>query len=153
MAWNYLSTAPNSSDRSWIRLRIGDTSSGDQLLQDEEIEAHLTAEGNRYTAAALCAESVGSWFARRVDKTVGRMRIAAQQASERYFDLADRLRVELATRVTPYAGGISVSDKEADEAAGDRVRPGFSVQMFEFPGGVEPGGTVRHDDDSTYVIT
>lgn len=153
MTWSYNSTAPNSSDKSWIRLRIGDTTSGDPLLSDEEIAAYLEAEGNRYSAAAIAAESIGAQFARRVDKTVGRMRIAAQQASEAYFKLADRLRMENATHVTVYAGGISVSDKESDEAAGDRVKPGFTARMFEFPGGVEPGGSVRSDDDPTYIVS
>ena len=152
-AWTYASTAPNSSDRSWIRLRIGDTNSGDQLLQDEEIDAHISAEGNRYAAAALAAESVGAWFARRADKTAGRMTIAHSRASIAYFDLASRLRTEGATRVTPYAGGIGVSDKETDEAAGDRVKPGFTARMFEFPGGIEPGGVTRSDDDTTFVVT
>ena len=141
MTWSYDSTAAPSSDKSWIRLRIGDTSSGDQLLQDEEIEAHLTGEGSKYTAAALCAESVGAYFARRADKTVGRMSIAASKASEGYFRLADRLRAELGMRVAPYAGGISIADKDTREDDSDRVSPAFTATMFEFPGELVDGST------------
>ena len=134
MTWSYNSTAPNSSDKSWVRLRVGDTTTADQLLQDEEIEAHLSAEGNRYAAAALCAESIGALFARRADKTVGRMSIAASRVSERYFQLADRMRTELGSRAAPYAGGISIADKQTDEDDSDRVAPAFTVGMLQFPG-------------------
>ena len=143
MSWSYLSTAPNSSDKSWIRLRVGDTSSGTQLLQDEEIDAHLEAEGNRYSAAALCAESIGAAFARRADKTVGRLSIAMSKVSERYFTLADRLRSELGMRALPYAGGISVADKEVDQDDADRVAPAFTVDMLEFGGDAEGSESAR----------
>ena len=141
MAWTYNSTAPNSSDKSWIRLRVGDTSSGDQLLQDEEIEAFLTSEGNRHSAAAIAAESIGAQFARRADKTVGRMSIAMGKVSERYFQMADRLRSEIGTHVAPYAGGVGVSDKETDETDTDRVTPAFRTDMLQFTGDLNASST------------
>lgn len=38
-----------------------------------------------------------------------------------------------------YAGGISVSDKDAIEADTDRVQPRFSRGMFSNPSAIEPG--------------
>jgi len=131
MAWSYDSTAPNSSDKSWVRLRIGDTSSGDQLLQDEEISAFVTSEGNREMGAALAAEAIGAQFARKVDKSVGKLAISFSQASEHYFALAERLRREVAVGAGPYAGGISQADKDANEADTDVVAPSFTVQQFD----------------------
>ena len=40
-----------------------------------------------------------------------------------------------------YAGGISVADKQTQEANTDRVEPRISRDMFRFPGTIEPGGT------------
>lgn len=40
-----------------------------------------------------------------------------------------------------YAGGISVSDKQAQESDTDRVKPRFSRSMGAFPGVINPGNT------------
>jgi len=39
---------------------------------------------------------------------------------------------------TLYAGGISKSDKQLDEADSDRVQPRFKRGQFEFPGTIRP---------------
>ena len=44
------------------------------------------------------------------------------------------------TSIAPvYAGGISISDKQANEADTNRVPPRFSRDQFAFPGTVRPG--------------
>jgi hypothetical protein len=134
MTWTYASSSTTTTDLSWVRVRIGDTSSGDQLLQDEEINAFVDSEGNREMGAALAAEAVGAQFARKVDKSVGKLRIAFSQASEHYFGLAKRLRREVAIGAGPYAGGISRSDKEANEADTDVVEPAFRIGQFDRAG-------------------
>lgn len=137
MTWTYNSSNVASSGRSWIRLRIGDTSSGNQLLQDEEIDALLSGEGNKYYAAALAAESLGASNANKVDKTVGKLRIALAKASEHYFSLAERLRREADMRVAPFAGGISQDDKDTTEDDSDRVDPAFARGAFDNEGTLE----------------
>ena len=134
MVWSYDSTAPGASDLSWVRLRIGDTSSGSPMLQDEEIESLLSEEGNRHFAAAIAAESIGATFARTADKSVGKLRISIAKASESYFNLANRLRSEADMRVAPYAGGISQSDIDAREKDTDQVGAPFQIGMHDFPG-------------------
>ena len=139
MGWTYDSTNVGSSQRSWIRLRVGDTSSGNQLLQDEEIEAFIGSEGNQWAAAILAAESIAGTFARLTDKTVGKFRIAKGGASDHYYALADRLRTEMGHRAGVYAGGVSVADMEADDADTDRVDPAFSVGQFDNVGSDSTG--------------
>ena len=139
MGWTYESSNVASSALSWIRLRIADTTSGNQLLQDEEIEAFIGSEGNQWAAAILAAETLGGQSAAKSDKTVGKLRIAAGQASERYFDLADRLRNEMGHRAGVYAGGTSVADMQADDADTDRVDPAFSVGQFDNVGSDSTG--------------
>lgn len=134
MTWSYASGSPGSVDLDWVRLRIGDTDTSDQLLQDEEIEALVTSEGNRHMAAVVACETIAAKFARHADKTVGKLSISMSQAAERYLSLADRLRSDVTMDSGsggPYAGGISRSDKEADETDTDRVSPAFSVGQFD----------------------
>lgn len=132
MTWTYLSTAPGSSAKSWVRMRVGDTSSGDQLLSDEEINAMVDAEGTKEGGAALAAETLGAQFARKADKQIGKLRIGLAKASEHYFRLADRLRAELAAKSGGvYVGGVSESDKLLDEQDADVVRPAFRRGQFD----------------------
>ena len=137
MTWTYTSTDPGGTNKDWVRLKIGDTSSGDQLLQDEEITALLTDAGAKRRAAVLACRSIGARFARRADKGVGKLNIAASQAAKAYFDLALTLEREQAVSVAPYAGGISIADKEIDLSDSDRVDPLFTVGQYDDPGTVE----------------
>ena len=138
MTWSYASSDPGSSGKSYVRLRIGDTSSGSQLLSDEEIAAFLTTYPTPLRAAAESAFAVAAQFARRVDKTAGRMGIQNSQAAMAYERLGKRLLVEMSQGVAPYAGGISVSDKDSVNADTDRDAPVFSVGMNDFTGTVAP---------------
>jgi len=133
MTFTYASTAPASSDRSYIRLRIGDTSSGSARFSDEELDAFLSVESNKYLAAAVAAESLMALYATKVDKSVGRLRISMQQASGHFSKLAMRLRAEASMRVAPYAGGISIADKQDQNADTDRVNPSFSMGQYDDP--------------------
>lgn len=134
MSYSYLSSGPGSSDRSWVRMRIGDNSSDNVLFQDEEIDVLLSDYGNKYAAAAAAARSLGAKFARQVTKQVGRLKISMVEASESYFDLAKRLDEE--TQLNSggaWVGGISVSDKETQEADTDWVGSRFSRGQFDNP--------------------
>jgi len=70
--------------------------------------------------------------------------------SEMFYDGLDRLAdidlssmgVSRASRGVMYAGGISVADKQTQEADTDRVKPRYERDMFRFPGVQDPtGGT------------
>ncbi len=135
MTWTYTPANIGSSGLSFIRFKIGDTTSGRMLLQDEEILGQLGEVGDQYWAAAYCARAIAGNYATRVDKSVGRLRIATNQAAKAYLDLAARLEAEAACRTAlPYAGGISISDKEAQVADADRVLPQFALGMDDLPG-------------------
>lgn len=142
MAFTY-STAPESSARSYIRLILGDTSSGNPMLQDEEIDAFLSLEGGRDIAASHAADAIGATFARQVDKTIGKLKISMAAASNHYFSLGDRLRFKAASRAAPYAGGISQDDKRDAERDSDRVKPGISIGFTDFAGAVADDSTTQ----------
>ena len=137
MTFSYNTRAPESSARSYIRLILGDTSSGNTMLQDEEIDAFLSLEGGRDIAASHAADAIGATFARRVDRTIGKLKISMAQASNHYFALGEKLRFKAASRAAPYAGGISQSDKRDVEADTDRVKPGISIGFTDFDKGID----------------
>ena len=134
MAWTFTLANVGSSARSWIRSRVGDTSSGNQLIQDEQIDAYIASEGNQWAAGILTAESIAGSLAINTDKKVGKLSIAKGGASDHFYAVADRLRNEMGHRAGVYAGGVSVADMRADEADTDRVDPAFSVGQFDNPG-------------------
>jgi len=134
MTWTYASSAPGATSKDWVRLRIGDTSSGDQLLQDEEIAAWLASFGSKELAAANACESIAAKYARRVDSGTGDVSNKWSQFATRYLELAAALRQEAAVGgpgVAPWAASVSVAEKEAQVEDSDRVAPAFSRDMFD----------------------
>lgn len=130
MSWSY-SGDPTSSTKDWIRWRLGLTNSADKLQSDAEIAAALSEYGDKRLAAAKVAETIAGTYARRVDTTMGKMRIAHSQRVAQWQGLATSLRAEVAVSVAPWAGGVSVADKEAQQADTDRVKPAFAVGMVD----------------------
>ena len=130
MAWTY-SGDPSSSDKDAVRFLIGDTDTNDQLVQDEEINWALT-EGGVYYAASLTARSISAKFARRADFEVSKdLKVSYSKTAENYNKLADTMdRKASKLAPTPFAGGISVSDKESREEDTDRVKPVFRKSNF-----------------------
>ena len=122
---------------------LGDTSSGNPLLQDEEIDAITSFEGGRDLAAAYCAETIGATFAGKVDKTVGKLKISQSQASGHYFGLAERLRFKANSRAAPSAGGISIDDTRDEEQRPDRVKPAFSIGFTDYTSDTINGSTTQ----------
>lgn len=140
--WSYLSSAPGSSDRSWVRLMIGDNTTANEELQDEEIDVLLSDQGSKERAAIAAARALGARYARKVDKQVGRLRISASQTAKHFFELADQLAQTLAMKAGGaggmYAGGISILDKQTEAADTDRVSPAFARDQFSI---VNAGGS------------
>jgi hypothetical protein len=130
VSWSY-SGNPASSDRDQVRFLIGDTNTNDQLVTNEEIDWALT-EGGPYTAAAISARAISALFARRADFEVSKdLKVSFSKQAEAYAKLAVTLETKASTvSPTPYAGGISVDDKDTQEADTDRVKPSFKRSDF-----------------------
>lgn len=125
-----------STDLAKVRLLIGDTSTGDQLLQDEEINFFVDSEPSIYHAGAMACEAIAAEFSRKADKQVGDLKINASQKAEAYAKRAKKLMAMAKTRGSAgiYAGGISKTDKQTQEQDSDRVEPDFYREMHDFPG-------------------
>ena len=140
MTWTYAGD-PSASARDAIRFLIGDTDTTDQLLSDEEIawvnsEASGTSTGTTalYDAAYRCCLTIASKLAREADKQIGDLSVSMSQRAKAYREQAASLK-ELSGREggvpIPYAGGITISDKDIDEENSDIFRSWFSSGQFE----------------------
>ena len=140
MTWTY-GGDPAANARDAIRFLIGDTDTTDQLLTDEEIawvntESSGTSTGTTalYDAAYRCCLTIASKLAREADKQIGDLSVSMSQRAKAYREQAASLK-ELSGREggvpIPYAGGITISDKEIDEENSDLFRSWFSSGQFE----------------------
>jgi hypothetical protein len=153
MTWSYNASTLATTPKDQVRLLIGDVVSTDEQLQDEEITFLLTQRSSIYGTAAECCRSLASKFARSVDQTAGDTKLAYSQLSKAYTAKATAFenKAALSGSGMPYAGGISVADKQNQEQDTDRVQPQFNVGMDEnetLPVGVAGNETPASDTTS-----
>ncbi len=135
MSFSYVSTDPFSTSVSEIRFRLGDVTSSNAHLGDEEIQGVVdNVSGNNTMLASVCAQAVAAKLAREVSVAEAAFRISAQQQWEHYRQLAEDLRAESRRGLgLPYAGGISVADVASVKGNTNRVSPAFAVKQFDSP--------------------
>lgn len=133
MTWTY--TSPMTDEKDVVRYLVGDTDANDQLTSDEEIIYQLSVHPTPEQAAIAVADQLATLFARYVTVRTQDTMIDWNARAVQYRTIAADLRKRLARAgAIPYAGGISISDKEAVEADGDRVKPGFTRDLHDFHG-------------------
>lgn len=132
MAWTY-SGDPSSSAIDAVRFTIGDTDSSDPLLSNEEITYLLGLYGQVIITASIRAcEMIMAKFSRLANESVGSVRIDFSQKTKGYKDMVMQLKARLAVEdCTPFAGGISKTQKQTTIADSDRVEPDFTKHMME----------------------
>lgn len=131
---------PANNPLDEVRFLVGDTNLQAEELTDPEVQFLLVdRNGNTLEAAARAAEALASKYsAAVVEKQVGPLRISSGTRgltkAERYLKLAKHLwQRALARSATPYAGGISVADKNARRADTERVKPTFARDQMRYP--------------------
>lgn len=139
MSWTYTNGDPAASNLNQVRFQIGDTLVNDQQLSDEEINYQLAQAGITGSSATLsntilvsvkCCRRLAALYSRQVRKQVGKFRLEAETKYQHYMDLAKVLMQESGSW-TPYAGGISVSDKENNADDTDWAKPFFSRDVMK----------------------
>jgi len=126
------------SDLNDVRLLIRDTNSTSVMFEDEEINTFLRLESNVYRAAGLAARTMQAKTSSKVSKTVGKLKIDLSDQAKAWGTLSDEFYAKGKSKGSPrpYAGGISISDKNTREANIDRVEPDFFKGQDDFPGTV-----------------
>lgn len=132
MSWSY-SGNPASSTRDKVRFLIGDTDTTDQQFSNEEIDAILADNADEpYATAIVLIEGLIARYSRYISKSVGDLSISYGDRVKQYQSLLTGLRRRASIQLcAPYAGGISIADKNVDEADDDRVSPYFTVGMHD----------------------
>jgi hypothetical protein len=146
MSWTYTGK-PADVPRDAVRFLIGDTDHADQLLYDAEISYLLTEEGGNVKAAAAkaCYAIAGKFARKATQKSVGDLSISYAQRQQQYIELAEKLEASVASSaVSPYAGGISVSDIDSNKADDDRPASDFERGHMD---GESLFPTTTRDDD------
>jgi len=132
-SWTYDASSILTVPVYQVRRLIGDVISNDPQIYDAEISFALTQRSTIYGAAAECCSYIASQYARKVDVTSpGEIRTAYSSQAAKYKGMAAFFNARSATRgggVTPYSGGISVSDKVSIQADTNRVQPQFVLAM------------------------
>lgn len=131
MVWTYNLTTIATTPKDQVRLQIGDTVSTSPQLQDEEINFYLTTRANIYGASAECCRSLAARFSSQASTAAGDTKIQFSDIAKAYAARAVSFDVKAATAgsAMPYAGGISVSDKQNNTQDTDRVNPQFTIGM------------------------
>lgn len=88
------------SDRWKVRTELQDTDSSDPLLQDEEIDYFLAAEGSVRGAAARAAEAIARKFARKVSFQADGTRVDHSGRAAQYQALAVSLRTNVESGIS-----------------------------------------------------
>jgi hypothetical protein len=149
MTWTYslslLTATGVTAQMTRVRLLVGDTDSGRQQLQDEEIYFVLVNQTATNYAAADCSDLLAAKYAFQVNTENSELRVSAAARHKHYVDLAKRLRANGPGEVPGgvgagsivaegYAGGTSVSANESLAGNTDNVLPPFYVGQDDFPG-------------------
>lgn len=138
MVWDY-SGDPADSTKDAVRFLIGDTNHDAQLLSDEEIAWLLSQNADDvYVAAQRALTQLATRYSGKADKAVGDLKISYSQLSKQFAERASDVLAQAEQGgglvATPYAGGISRSDKQLDETNSDRVDPAFKRDLHDDKG-------------------
>lgn len=136
MTWTYVPDFSTQRDR--VRFEIGDTTSTNQRLSDEEIAYAGTVEATDLAAAARCCESIAAALGMLADMREGKLEIKYSQRRAAYLAKAKQLRARDASGACPFVGGESISDKAELEADTDRVQPAFYRGQLDSPDATQP---------------
>ena len=131
MSWTY-SGDPSASTIDAVRFLVGDTDTGDQLVQNEEVSFALANEGSTNMAAATICRAIAARFSRQADKTVGKLQISLSQKAKSYLEMANKLELKSSTLAMPYCGGLSIKEKENNIQDTSLPQPSFRRGLMDY---------------------
>lgn len=134
MSWTYNSSNLGNSSMDDVRLRIGDVSSGDQQLANEEITYILgSVTSNVVLASIECCDLLAARYARYADTRNEGLDVKASQRFEHYRQLAATLRRQANSVAEVFVGGLSLDTKEDRAEDTDLVQPSFYRDRDTYP--------------------
>jgi hypothetical protein len=128
MAFTYAGDPANSQLEA-VRFHCGDTDADQQLLNDAEINYVIGLAPNTFMAAADACEAIAAKFTRKIDRSNTGQSASLSAKSEQYRKMAQDLRRRASTDSDAFAGGLTISGKEALSEDSDAVQPDFELGM------------------------
>jgi hypothetical protein len=120
---------PAASNLDLVRILINDTTG---KLSDESINYFLTSEASVWYAAAMCCDVIAGQSGPVSSMQVGDLSLTYGQSGQTdYKSLARQLRVRGSRGAVPFAGGLTLSDKDAEETDSQRVPPAFRIGIHD----------------------
>jgi len=134
MSWSFSDSLGSNLDK--VRLKLGDTDSTDQILQNETINALLTEHNNDIDLTAIsCCRAIIAFYSRALNR--GAVGLSADRGAivQNYRELlSDLLRANRGNAGARYSGSFSRSRKETIEDDSDFIDPAGKVGEFDYPG-------------------
>lgn len=142
---------PADSPVNAVRFLCGDTDMAHPILHDEEIAYIVGTQRNARQAALAACYAMLRKLAPRPDETVGPVSVRNSAVIANIKASIASIKYEIAVSAAfPWAGGISVSDKQANNG-GDVVQPVFRKRMlqpaFNEGDGYDDNSNVADDPD------
>lgn len=131
MTWTYDPTLVGTTPLFQVRLLVGDTTSTDPQMQDEEIAWLISLRTSVFGAASDAATTLQGKVSRLVDSSQGPLRTSYSQRARNYGALAEKYRLEAMVRsgAIPYSGQTSLIDYMNNLMNSDRIGPQFGIGM------------------------
>ena len=135
MAFTYVVADLATSELYRIRLKIGDTDSFNQLLQDEEILTIIGSPDSRGVASAAvrCCYAILAKLARDTDSNGAGISVSRSQKVQHYRDLIGLLEREAVLETAPTAGALDIDAAKNAAADTSFKKPIFSIGMDDHP--------------------
>ena len=128
MTFTYSATAPATTLVARVRTIIGDTIQAQALLQDEQIEAMVSAHGNTantdanaQAVAIVAVEAMLASISGSTDGSSGPITVSRAQRTQHLRDVHARLVARQAARARPRFTGLVRGDSGYIDT---RLRPG-----------------------------
>ena len=134
MTWSFSESLSTNLDK--VRLKLGDTDTNDQILQNETINALLTEHNNDITLTAIsCCRAIIAKYNRTIDRSAAGMSANRSIIVENYRQLlTDLLRADRGNSGAVYNGSFSRDRKETIEDDSDFITPFSRSGDFDHPG-------------------
>lgn len=145
MTWTYNLATLSTTTLYQVRYLVGDTISTDPQVADEEISFALQLNSNIYAAAAQVCRSLAAQLSRQADASVGQQQVSYSSRSRMYNVKAAQYENLVTMGAAGWAGAISVTEKENQQANADRVSPQFQIGMTDNFIPVGPAGNEAED--------
>ena len=134
MTWSFNESL--SSDVDKVRLKLGDTDTSDQILQNETISALLTQHSDDIDLATIaCCRAIIAKYNRALDRSAAGMSANRSIIVDNYRDLLKELiQANRGNSGAVYSGSFSRSRKETIEDDSDFILPFAREGEFDYPG-------------------